>query len=163
MSHLPAQPADLPFIDEIATTVGEEPGTVWRALLDVPGAGPQQRGAAAVAKLLGCRYVEATGPCPVTEGATIPGFVVAEATPPSCLRLEGDHRFSRYALVLRVDPAGSGRSRLRAETRAAFPGPLGRLYRVLVIGTGGHRVAVRRLLRAVSRRARRLGSSDGAS
>jgi hypothetical protein len=42
---------------------------------------------------------------------------------------------------------------VRAETRAAFPGLQGRAYRALVIGTRGHVLAVRRLLRAVKARA----------
>jgi len=36
---------------------------------------------------------------------------------------------------------------LRARTEAAFPGLLGRLYRAAVIGSGGHRLVARRLLR----------------
>jgi hypothetical protein len=42
-------------------------------------------------------------------------------------------------------------SRLRAETHAAFPGLLGRLYRAAVIGSGGHRLVTRRLLRQIAR------------
>ena len=41
--------------------------------------------------------------------------------------------------------------RLRARTHAAFPGILGRLYRAAVIGSGGHRLMTRRLLRQVAR------------
>lgn len=150
-----APAAELPFIDEIVATVLAEPDEVWRALVGGARADLGGRGAGAMARLLGCRDVAASGARPLSAGATIPGFTVTQATPPSCLRLEGQHRFSRYALVLRVDPAGSGSTRVRAETRAAFPGPMGRLYRRLVIGSGGHRVAVRRLLRGVSRRSAR--------
>jgi hypothetical protein len=88
-------------------------------------------------------------------GSTLPGFVVARAIPPVTLALEGEHRFSRYALIFRIDRLANGGSRLRAETRAEFPGTRGRLYRALVIGTRGHVLAVRRILRAVRRRAER--------
>ena len=42
---------------------------------------------------------------------------------------------------------------LRAVTDAAFPGPHGRVYRALVISSGGHTVATNRILRSVRRRA----------
>lgn len=64
------------------------------------------------------------------------------------LALQGTHRFSRFALIFSIDRLGSHRSRLRAETRAVFPGA-GLLYRSIVIGTRGHVVAVRRMLRRV--------------
>jgi hypothetical protein len=41
--------------------------------------------------------------------------------------------------------------RLHARTQAAFPGLRGRLYRAAVIGSGGHRIITRRLLRQVAR------------
>jgi hypothetical protein len=75
-------------------------------------------------------------------GSTIPGFAVAETDPPRVLTLRGEHRFSRYQLRFTLDDAGSGRVELHARTSAAFLGPLGRGYRALVIGTGGHAVAV---------------------
>ena len=68
--------------------------------------------------------------------------------------LAGRHRFSSYALTFRLDEIGAHRSRLRAESRATFPGPAGAVYRLLVIGTGGHAVAVGRMLAQVRRRAR---------
>ena len=76
-----------------------------------------------------------------------------EARPPSRLALAGRHRFSRYALVFELEATGPGRTCIRARTWAAFPGILGRVYRALVIGTGGHRIVVGRLLRRVERRA----------
>jgi hypothetical protein len=42
---------------------------------------------------------------------------------------------------------------MRARTRAAFPGALGRAYRALVIASGGHRIVVARLLRKIEARA----------
>jgi hypothetical protein len=71
------------------------------------------------------------------------------------LALEGRHRFSRYALTFRIDDLGDGASRLRAETRAEFPGARGSVYRALVIGTRGHTLATRRMLNSVGRRAER--------
>ncbi|MEU7379549.1 hypothetical protein AB0A91_05950 [Streptomyces sp. NPDC042207] len=67
------------------------------------------------------------------------------------LVLTGCHRFSSHALTFRLEPAGPGRSRLCAETRAAFPGPAGALYRRLV-STGGHAMGMRRLLSAIDRK-----------
>jgi hypothetical protein len=43
---------------------------------------------------------------------------------------------------------------LRAQTHAAFPGIVGQLYRAAVIGSGAHRLVVRRLLSRVARAAR---------
>jgi hypothetical protein len=77
---------------------------------------------------------------------------VAVADPGRELVLEGRHRFSSYALVFRLERLGPGRSSLRAETRAVFPGPAGGVYRALVVGTGGHAVGMRRLLAGVRRR-----------
>ncbi len=83
-------------------------------------------------------------------GSSVPGFRVVVAEPPSLLAVAGRHRFSRYGIVVRIEPAAGG-ARCRAETRAAFPGPHGALYRLAVVGTGGHVVAVRRLLRRAAR------------
>ena len=86
-------------------------------------------------------------------GRTAPctGFRVTESTPPHRLVLEGRHPFSRYALVFEIDPLDGGTaSRARAQTWAAFPGPHGRVYRALVIGSGMHAVLVRRMLRRLS-------------
>jgi hypothetical protein len=64
--------------------------------------------------------------------------------------LEGRHPFSRYALVFLIDAREGGGCRARAQTWAAFPGPQGRLYRALVIGSGMHAVLVRRMLRRLA-------------
>jgi hypothetical protein len=78
---------------------------------------------------------------------------VARSKPPTELALEGAHRFSRYALTFRLDELAASRSKVRAETRAAFPGLHGRAYKTLVISSRAHVVAVRRLLRLIKRRA----------
>ncbi len=69
----------------------------------------------------------------------------AEHKPVRRLALRGRHRFADYALTFLLDGVS-----LRAETRAAFPGVLGRLYRTAVLGSGGHRLMTRRLLRQVA-------------
>lgn len=49
---------------------------------------------------------------------------------------------------------GAGTSR-RAVTYARFAGLHGRIYRALVIGSGGHALATRRMLRSIKRVAER--------
>ena len=71
------------------------------------------------------------------------------------LALAGRHRFSTYLLRFRLEEAGPGSTRLVAETRAAFPGLKGSVYRAVVIGTRMHVVVTRRLLTATKRRAER--------
>ena len=77
-----------------------------------------------------------------------PGFHVAQATQPQRLELRGSHPFSRYLLVFELDERGPEQS--RAQTWAVFPGLKGRVYRALVIGSGGHRIIVRRWLRQIA-------------
>jgi hypothetical protein len=77
------------------------------------------------------------------------------------LVMEGRHRFSSYALIFRLEQVSAGRSRLRAESRAALPGLAGGVYRLLVIGTGGHVVVVRRLLSVIKRRSERCAVTAG--
>ncbi|GAA3840001.1 hypothetical protein ACFS5L_18080 [Streptomyces phyllanthi] len=145
--------ASLPYVDEHTTLVAAGPEDVWRGLTETLDRSFSRPGAARYARLVGCPDHTATGPRPLAAGSTIPGFRVAVAVPGRELVLEGRHRFSTYALIFRVEPDGPGRSRLRAETRAVFPGPAGGLYRRAVMGTGGHGCGVRHLLSAVRRRA----------
>jgi hypothetical protein len=145
----------LPRLDEHATDIAAGVEDVWAALtetLDAAMAGPW---AAGFSRILGCADRAASGPRPLAEGSTIPGFRVTAAVPGSELTLHGHHRFSEYALIFRLDRIEAGRSRLRAESRAAFPGPAGGAYRLAVVGTGGHVVAARRLLSDVRRRSER--------
>ncbi|MFG2347969.1 hypothetical protein [Streptomyces phaeochromogenes] len=143
----------LPYRDEHTTVVAAGADDVWRSLGDTLDRSFSRPGANRYARLVGCADRTASGPRPLAEGSTLPGFRVATAVPGRELVLVGRHRFSSYALIFRLEPAGPGRSRLTAETRATFPGPAGGLYRLLVLGTGGHAVGVRRLLAAVRRRA----------
>ena len=82
------------------------------------------------------------------------GFEVVEETPPRRLALRGRHRFSRYELAFDVEPRPDGAA-LTARTSAVFPGIAGRAYRALVIGSGGHRILVNRMLAQIARRAGR--------
>lgn len=144
----------LPAVDEHSVDVAAGDEAVWDALVGVL---PRAFGGAVssrMARALGCAECEARGEAG-TIGSTFPGFVVARAIRPATLALEGRHRYSRYALVFRIDRLAHDRSRLRAESRAEFPGAKGRAYRAVVIGTRGHVLVVRRLLHAVQRRAER--------
>jgi hypothetical protein len=147
---------ELPFIDEHTRVVEAPPTQTWDATRAVPGRSFGGAAAGALSRLLGCEQTRTDGE-PGAAGSTVPGFRVARSDPPRELALAGGHRFSRYELIFRIDDLGGGRSRVRAETRAEFPGARGRLYRGLVIGTRGHVLAVRRLLDAIGRRAEREG------
>jgi hypothetical protein len=142
----------LPPVDEHSVEIAAGPERTWEAVVAILPRMFDTRLARRGARLLGCTNREAHGE-PSVIGSTLPGFVVSRSVRPSTLALLGEHRFSRYALVFRIDELGSGRSRLSAETRAEFPGVSGRAYRVLVIGTHGHVRAARRILRAAQRRA----------
>lgn len=119
----------LPYIDEHATTIAADPTTTWRALLAVA-----------------CRDPE--------DPSTVPlGFALEEAVDSQRLALKGRHWFSTYRLVFVLTPDGADRTRVAAETWAAFPGVRGRVYRALVIGTGGHRIVVRQMLKRIAAKA----------
>lgn len=154
---------DLPRIDEHAVDTLAPPEVVWAILPRGLEAALGHRRARRLARLLGCRERGAAEPFRAEPGATLPGFRVGFAEPPHALGLEGRHRFSRYALTFRIEPRGDG-STVRAETRAAFPGLRGRLYRALVVGSGGHVIVTRRILESLARRAERAraGMEEGA-
>jgi hypothetical protein len=146
------QNASLPYVDEHSTVIGTGADVVWRSLGETLDRSFSRPGMAGYARLVGCADCTASGPRPLAAGSTFPGFRVVAALPERELILEGHHRFSTYALIFRLDHLSPGRSRLRAETRAAFPGLTGGLYRQLVVGTGGHVLGTRRLLSAIRRR-----------
>jgi hypothetical protein len=145
----------LPHIDEHAVEVGADREATWEALRHVAEATVSSGAAPTFARLVGCADTVASGPRPLATGSTIPGFHVESATQPAELALAGSHRFSDYALIFRLDELGRGRTRVRAETRAEFPGAKGAVYRALVIGTRMHVLATRRILAAAKRRAER--------
>ena len=143
----------LPCIDEHSVKTAADPKGVWKALLRVVEGSFGSASTAHVARLLGCADVGPSGPRPLATGSALPGFHVEAAEQARELALAGSHRFSDYALIFRLEAIGDGRTRLRAETRATFPGIKGGVYRALVIGTRGHVLVTRRLLGAVRRRA----------
>ena len=142
----------LPHIDEHSVSVAAPADVVWRSLLDVVCGLTAGRAKAPVAKVLGCAQTEHRGE-PGRIGSTVPGFIVTRAVPPAVLALMGEHRFSRYALIFRIDETIAGPVALKAETRAEFPGVRGTAYKALVIGSRGHVVATKSILRSVRRRA----------
>jgi hypothetical protein len=146
----------LPTIDEHAIVVDAPVTEVWAAMLDQLGEATSGPLAATYARLIGCRPSSSSGPRPLGMGATVPGFGVTSAVAGEELALTGQHWFSTYELIFRLSPAGGDRTEVRAESRAAFPALRGRLYRLLVIGTGLHVVAVRRLLGSIRQRAEPL-------
>lgn len=140
---------ELPYIDTHTVTVAASPEAAFDAVVrTLPRAGA--RGPASVyARMVGCE-----------DGKP---FAIAASRRPAELVLTGRHRFSRYELAFQFAPDGPSRSVVRATTRAAFPGVGGRLYRAAVIGSGGHRLAMRALLADLRRRAERGSRSDPAA
>jgi acetyl-CoA carboxylase carboxyl transferase subunit beta len=149
--------APLPHVDEHAIEVAADREAVWRALeRTVERAAPSW-----FATLSGSEDGARSGPRPLAEWSTVPGFHVIAAERPSRLALAGRHRFSDYELDFRLDELGAAGTRVRAETRAVFPGPLGAAYRTVLLRTPLHRFATRRLLSHVARSATRARSGQG--
>jgi hypothetical protein len=143
---------DLPRIDEHQATVAATPEAVWDAVLAALSDAFAAPAARSVARVLGCEPATTSGWDRPGVGSTVPGFRIVTAEEPRLLVVAGRHRFSRYGIVARLAPVDGG-TRVRLESRAAFPGPHGALYRLAVVGTGGHVVAVRRLLSGIRRAA----------
>lgn len=158
-STRPRAADELPQLDEHTVAIAAAPGDVWAGLLetiDRSFGGPAVRG---YARLVGCADCTRSGPRPLDAGSTVAGFRVRAADPGRELVLEGRHRFSDYALIFRIDSHEAGRSTLQAESRATFPGRLGALYRLVVIGSRGHAVLTGRLLATVRRRSEQLAGA----
>jgi hypothetical protein len=130
-----------PFVDGHSVFVAAPAAVVWDALL-APPARERRVGVAVLARAL--RVSDAQ--------AAQPGFAVAESEPLRRVRFTGRHRFSVYALEWTLTPRDGG-TMLAGRTYAAFPGWRGAVYRRLVIGSGGHRVVMRRWLRRIRRQA----------
>jgi hypothetical protein len=139
---------ELPFVDEHVRSVDASPDAAWAALLRVVGGATT--GGRWLPRLLGCDPSEATADFGTARGQAVPGFRIDELEPGKLLSLRGRHRFADYRLTFLL-----GGDRIVARTHARFPGLRGRLYRALVIGSGGHRRVTRRLLDRVARAARR--------
>jgi hypothetical protein len=163
---------DLPYLDEHCVDVRASVEATWDAAAGAfrsMGRGPVPL----LARLLGCDPSTASGSASgpasgsapgsavasgLATGDAVPGFRVVASDRPHSLVLAGRHRFSGYAIVLRVEELPTG-SRCRLESRGEFPGVHGRLYRLAVIGSRGHVLAVRGLLRGV-RRVAEAGTSS---
>lgn len=129
--------SDLPFIDTHALVIAAPREAVWAGLRDYAERSLRIDRAGPLAALLG------------TEPRA--GFAIVASTPPQRLELAGRHRFSRYRLVFTLEETG-GATRLSASSYAVFPGPPGRLYKLLVIDSRAHVLATRHLLHQVRRR-----------
>jgi hypothetical protein len=147
-----AHTGSLPYLDEHATVIAAPADVVWRVLGETFERSFSHLGASGYVRLVGAADRLAPGPRPLAPGSTLPGFHVVDAVVGRRLALEGRHRFSTYSLTFRLEPIDAGRTRLRAESRAVFPGLAGGIYRALVVGTGGHVIGMRRLLSTISRR-----------
>jgi hypothetical protein len=149
----------LAFIDEYDRRIDASDEHVWAALVaTVRRLTPQLPGW--LTKVWGLDPPVRSGGSgnTVVLGDSVPGFRVAAIRPGHALSLRGRHRFAEYELRFELEPALSGGTCLRAQTWAVFPGLAGRLYRAAVIGSRGHRIAVRRILSAVGRRAQSTAS-----
>jgi hypothetical protein len=134
----------LPYVDEHAVEVRAPRDRVWRALDDYVHTSVGLSDRHPLGLVLGTRPRS--------------GFAVAATEPGEQVVLEGRHRFSVYRLVIDVaDGSRPGTTTLRGTTLAAFPGPHGRVYRLLVISSGAHVVATTRMLRTIGRRAEVAG------
>jgi hypothetical protein len=139
---------ELPYLDQHQVAVAAPPAAVWSALLQVLDRAFSRPGVEAYARVVRGRPERASGPRPLQQGSTVPGFAVTRVVPERELVLEGAHRFSTYALVFRLEGG-----LLVAESRAVFPGATGTLYRLAVLRSGAHVVGLRRLLGSVRRAA----------
>lgn len=143
----------LPRIDDHAIVADAPVTEAWAALLDELDGATSGRLATTYARVIGCQPRRASGKRPLGVGSTIPGFAVTSAVANEELVIAGRHVFSTYELIFRLRPLGEDRTEIRAESRAAFPAVHGRLYTFLVLGTGFHVLAVRRLLGSIRQRA----------
>lgn len=144
----------LPPIDEHQVEVDAPAEAAWAALFPTLEHSFDTKFGRRYAERVGARETDAHGDLH-HPGGTLPGFVVSRSIPPVMLALLGEHRYSKYAVVFRIDLLPGQRSRVRLETRAQFGGGRGRLFRAGVVGTRGHVLVVRRLLRSIKRRAER--------
>ena len=151
---------DLSPIDEHRLTVAASPEVVWDATVESVGASFSAPWPRRLARLLGTDPALASGWKRPAVGSTIPGFRIVAAHRPDLLVISGRHRFARYGIVFRIEPSAEG-ARCRAESRANFPGLAGRLYRLGVVGSGGHAVVVRRMLLGIKRAAERSAGARG--
>ncbi|MHB8680812.1 MAG: SRPBCC family protein [Acidimicrobiales bacterium] len=141
-----------PLIDVHRVEIDSDAAQAWAGVVDVVG---RLDGAAPrlLADVLGCTPRRASGDAGAA-GSTIPGFAVEVSDPPHTLRLAGRHRFAHYVLEFEVAELGPGRVEVSATSSGSFGGPAGLVYRLLVLRSGFHVLAVEAMLRRVKRVAR---------
>ena len=152
---------ELPYLDEHGIQIAADVDATWDALVKAVETAFAHRRSALYARLVGGRPSIASGPRPLAEGSALPGFLVTCAIPGETLRLAGRHRFSTYMLTFHVDGLSKDCSTVRAESRAAFPTNLGRIYRMLVVRSGAHVVLTRRLLSTIRDLAQATQATSG--
>jgi hypothetical protein len=141
-------PSELPYIDTHTVTVAAATEEAFDAVArTIPRAGSSGP-FSLYARLIGCEHGKP--------------FSIAESRRPTQLVLTGRHRFSRYELAFQFAPHGPASTVVSATTHASFPGVGGQLYRAAVIGSGGHRLAMRRMLADLRRRTERDSRSHAA-
>ena len=128
----------LPLLDEHSATLQASQSAVWRAVRQY-ACGLGESDHVVLGRVLG------------TEPKS--GFELAEEVEGERLALTGRHRFARYRLVFELEAETSNVTKLSVLSFATFPGARGRLYRGLLMGTGGHVLAVRHMLRTIQRQA----------
>jgi hypothetical protein len=145
----------LPFIDDHVRSFEASADAVWTALIKTLRKSLRATLPRPVAQVWGLQQTSRVGAWKdsVSVGDSILGFTVAQCEPSRLLTLRGAHRFSRYELRFELQTSASGSVEVHAKTYAVFPGFLGMLYRALVIGSGGHRIVVRWILRRIARQA----------
>jgi hypothetical protein len=126
----------LPLLDEHSVMVPANRSVVWQAVRQY-ACGLAQSDHVVLGWVLG------------TEPTS--GFQLVEEVEGVRLAMAGRHRFARYRLVFALDAEPGNATRLSILSFAAFPGARGRLYRGLLLGTGGHVLAVRHMLRTIQR------------
>ncbi|MCS4538121.1 MAG: hypothetical protein HYY67_04600 [Thaumarchaeota archaeon] len=139
----------MPFIDEHSVIVLAPPTRVWENLVGVI-VSFFSVSSDVIARAMDASPRHLRGSFPL-EGSSIVGFRVSISRPPEELVLEGRHRFSTYLLRFLMDNLPNGSSSLRAQSYAVFPGLSGSVYRMLVIGTRAHILAVKYLLKTVKK------------
>jgi hypothetical protein len=138
----------LPCIDEHEISLNVAAPVAWTAVVAVFGRLATRPAWRMFARAIRCKPDHAVGTA-VTAGDSLPGFLVARCTAPTEWALEGEHLFSRYALTFRIAPVDSEHCRVGAHSTADFPGLHGKVYRAMVIGSGGHAIGVRSILRSI--------------
>lgn len=125
------------FVDEHRIVIDAPREHVWRALRAYCRGNLARDSANLGSRLLGA--VPASG------------FGIHAEDPGVRIELAGRHRFSRYLLVFVLGDSTADTTELTAVTYADFPKIHGKLYRLMVISSGIHVLAMRRMLSAIQR------------